>query len=114
LVAPTSSEPRIELAAKVADSFIYYVSLTGVTGAASANFAEAAKRAQHVKERSGKPVVVGFGVNNGKDVAQLAGVADGVVVGSALVKAVESAQDRASAITNVRTLVRDLASGLRR
>jgi tryptophan synthase alpha chain len=113
LVAPTSSEPRIDLAAKVAESFIYYVSLTGVTGAASANFAEAAKRAQLVKERTKKPVVVGFGVSTGKDVAQLARFADGVVVGSALVKAVESASDRAQAITNVRTLVRDLASGLR-
>jgi tryptophan synthase alpha chain len=113
LVAPTSSELRIELAASVADAFIYYVSLTGVTGAASANFAEAAKRARHIKERTKKPVVVGFGVSTGKDVAQLAGIADGVVVGSALVKAVESAQDRAQAITNVRTLVRDLVSGLR-
>ncbi|HEY6877690.1 MAG TPA: tryptophan synthase subunit alpha [Polyangiales bacterium] len=113
LVAPTSSEPRIDLAASVADAFIYYVSLTGVTGAASANFAEAAKRAQLVKQRTKKPVVVGFGVSSGKDVAQLARVADGVVVGSALVKAVESAADRASAIDNVRVLVRDLVSGLR-
>jgi tryptophan synthase alpha chain len=113
LVAPTSSESRIDLAATVAEAFIYYVSLTGVTGAASANFAEAAKRAQYVKERTRKPVVIGFGVSTGKDVAQLAKVADGVVVGSALVKAVEAASDLAQAVTNVRTLVRDLASGLR-
>lgn len=113
LVAPTSSEARIELAASVAEAFIYYVSLTGVTGAASADFAEAARRAQLVKERTQKPVVVGFGVSSGKDVAQLAKVADGVVVGSALVKAVEAASDRATAVHNVRTLVRDLASGVR-
>ncbi len=113
LVAPTSSERRIDLAASVADSFIYYVSLTGVTGAASADFAAASKRAQLVKERSKKPVVVGFGVSTGKDVAQLAGVADGVVVGSALVKVVEAAKDRAAAVLGVRTLVKDLASGLR-
>jgi tryptophan synthase alpha chain len=113
LVAPTSSESRIELAASVADSFIYYVSLTGVTGAASANFAEASARAQRIKQRTHKPVVIGFGVNTGKDVAQLARGADGVVVGSALVKAVEAASDRAQAIASVRELVRDLASGLR-
>jgi tryptophan synthase alpha chain len=114
LVAPTSSPPRVELAAKVADAFIYYVSLTGVTGAASANFVEAAQRAKQVKDSTKKPVVVGFGVSTGKDVAQLAKMVDGVVVGSALVKAVEAAEgDRARAVTNVRALVRDLASGLR-
>jgi tryptophan synthase alpha chain len=113
LIAPTSSESRIDLAASVADSFLYYVSLTGVTGAASADFAEASRRAKHVKERTKKPVVVGFGVSSGKDVAQLAGVADGVVVGSALVKVVEAAKDRAAAVSGVRALVRDLASGLR-
>jgi tryptophan synthase alpha chain len=112
LIAPTSSQPRIDLAASVADSFLYYVSLTGVTGAASANFAEAGKRAQQIKERTKKPVVIGFGVSSGKDVAQLARFADGVVVGSALVKAVERASDRAQAVANVRTLVRDLVSGL--
>jgi tryptophan synthase alpha chain len=113
LVAPTSSPSRIDLAASVADSFIYYVSLTGVTGAASADFAQAAQRARQVKERTHKPVVVGFGVNTGADVKQLARVADGVVVGSALVKAVENGRDRAAAVQNVRVLVRDLVTGLR-
>src|SRR5690606_30927645 len=83
LLAPTSSEARITLAASVADSFIYYVSLTGVTGSASANFEEAGQRAQHIKQRTNKPVVVGFGVSSGADVQRLAGFADGVVVGSA-------------------------------
>lgn len=114
LVAPTSSPMRIELAAAVADAFIYYVSLTGVTGAASANFEVAGERASQVKQTTGKPVVVGFGINTGADVAKLARYADGVVVGSALVKAVEQSKDRASAVSAVKTLVRDLVSGLRR
>lgn len=113
LLAPTSSEARIALAASVADSFIYYVSLTGVTGAASANFEEAGQRAKRIKESTNKPVVVGFGVSSGADVQKLAGFADGVVVGSALVKAVEQSADRASAVSAVRLLVRDLVSGLR-
>lgn len=112
LVAPTSSEPRIELAASVADAFIYYVSLTGVTGAAVADFHEAARRAKHLKERTNKPVVVGFGVSTGADVKKLAGYADGVVVGSALVRAIQSSKDQAAAVDAVRHLVRDLASGL--
>ena len=113
LVAPTSSPKRVALAAEVADAFIYYVSLTGVTGAASANFAEAGKRANQVREQTHKPVVVGFGVSSGADVKQLARFADGVVVGSALVRAVQDSKDRAGAVSAVQTLVRDLVSGLR-
>jgi tryptophan synthase alpha chain len=113
LVAPTSSEKRVALAAEVADSFIYYVSLTGVTGAASANFAEAGKRASQIREQTRKPVVIGFGVTSGSDVKQLARFADGVVVGSALVRAVEQSKDRKGAVDAVRVLVRDLVSGLR-
>jgi tryptophan synthase alpha chain len=112
LLAPTSSEARIALAASVADAFIYYVSLTGVTGAGSANFAHAAQRARQIKERTNKPVVVGFGVSSGADARQLAGHVDGVVVGSALVRAVEESKDRSGAVAAVRALVRDLASGL--
>ncbi len=114
LLAPTSSDARIALAAEVADSFLYYVSLTGVTGAASADFAAAAQRARAIKERTGKPVVVGFGVSSGGDVKKLAGYADGVVVGSALVRAVERGRDRNGAVSAVRALVRELASGLAR
>jgi tryptophan synthase alpha chain len=113
LVAPTSSQQRIELAASVADGFLYYVSLTGVTGALSADFDAAGKRAKAMRDSTQKPVVVGFGVKTGADVKKLAGYADGVVVGSALVCAVEDSKDRASAVAAVRTLVRDLASGLR-
>jgi tryptophan synthase alpha chain len=113
LLAPTSSDARVVLAGEVTDSFLYYVSLTGVTGSGSADFEDAARRARSVKERTQKRVVVGFGVSSGADVKKLAGAADGVVVGSALVRAVEQAKDRASAVASVRTLVRDLASGLR-
>lgn len=114
LVAPTSSEARVALAAGVADAFIYYVSLTGVTGSQAANFVEAAERARVVRERTQKPVAVGFGVTSGDDVKKLARYADGVIVGSALVRVIEKAPDRAAAVDGVRALVKDLASGLAR
>jgi tryptophan synthase alpha chain len=114
LVAPTSSDTRVAHAASVADAFIYYVSLTGVTGAATADFDQAAQRARAVRERTNKPVAVGFGVNSGADAHKLAQYADGVVVGSALVRAVESAKDRTAAVQAVRALVTDLAAGVRR
>jgi tryptophan synthase alpha chain len=114
LVAPTSSDARVSLAAGVADAFIYYVSLTGVTGSASADFVDAAERARVVRERTQKPVAVGFGVSTGADVKALARHADGVVVGSALVRAIENAPDRAAKVAAVRALVSELASGLTR
>ena len=102
------------LAADVADAFVYYVSLTGVTGSASADFEVAAERAKQVNERTKKPVAVGFGVTSGADVRKLSRLADGVVVGSALVRAVEESKDRTQAVERVRALVRDLATGLAR
>jgi tryptophan synthase alpha chain len=114
LVAPTSSDARVALAADVADAFIYYVSLTGVTGAASADFVDAAERARVVRERTKKPVAVGFGVSSGADVKALSRHADGVVVGSALVRAIENAPDRAAKVAAVRALVSELAGGLAR
>ena len=89
LVAPTSSERRVSLAATVADAFIYYVSLTGVTGSAAANFEEAGgarapcasgPRSQWRSDSVSAP---------GADVKQLCRYADGVIVGSALVRVVE-------------------------
>lgn len=114
LVAVTSGDARIALAASVADSFIYYVSLTGVTGAATADFHVAGKRAAEVRERTGKPVAVGFGVSSGAHVHKLAPHVDGVIVGSALVRAIESAKSADEAVSAVRELVSELALGARR
>jgi len=114
LVAPTSSDARVQLAAGVADAFIYYVSLTGVTGSATADLDKAALRAREVRERTGKPVAVGFGVSTGADAKKLSKYADGVIVGSALVRAVEQAADLAGAVSAVSALIDDLALGVKR
>lgn len=109
LVAPTSTDARIDAAAAVARGFIYYVSLTGVTGAAAPDFSAAASRAEYVRQRSGLPVAVGFGVKTAADVRALAARADGVVVGSAIVQLVEGASSSDDAVTQVRALVAALA-----
>lgn len=115
LVAPTSTPERIDRAAGVAGSFLYYVSSTGVTGgAAGAQLADAARRAAAVRERAGKPVAVGFGVRTPEDVARVAKHADGVVVGSAIVEAIESASSRDEAVRVVRERVTQLAAATRR
>lgn len=110
LVAPTSPPARIEAAAAVAGAFLYYVSMTGVTGGAAPDLAQAAERAAAIARSVNKPVVVGFGVRTAEDVSTVAAHADGVVIGSAVVRAVHGAPDPVEAM---RAIVADLASGLR-
>ncbi|MCB9596439.1 MAG: tryptophan synthase subunit alpha [Sandaracinaceae bacterium] len=108
LLAPTSTAARVEAATSVAGAFIYYVSMTGVTGAAGAPLEAAAARAAELTAQTGKPVVVGFGVRSAEDVATVAAKARGVVVGSAVVRAIEASSEPVAA---VRACVTELARG---
>ena len=93
LLAPTSTAPRIAAAAKVASGFIYYVSLTGITGTRLVNVTEPRALVQSIRDATGGkvPVVVGFGIKTPADAREVAKFADGVVVGSAAVQLVEKA-----------------------
>lgn len=86
LAAPTSTGRRIRDIARKSKGFIYYVSLTGVTGARKALPPDIAANVKRIKSVSGKPVAVGFGVSNASQASGLAKAADGVIVGSAIVK----------------------------
>ena len=112
LIAPTSEQDRVDNAAKAATSFLYYVSMTGVTGSQATNLVEASKRAGALQAELGRPIAIGFGVKTADDVATVARHADGVVVGSAVVRAIEAAPNRAAAIQAVSSLVATLAQGL--
>lgn len=90
LATPTTDEARAAKVADGASGFIYFVAVTGVTGAGSADPAAIAGKVAMVRRVSGLPVCVGFGVKNGAQAAEMAKIADGVVVGSAFV---EKAQD---------------------
>ena len=114
LIAPTSNPERIGQAAEAATSFIYYVSITGVTGAKAADLASASERAGALQREIGKPIAIGFGVKTADDVATVAPHVDGVVVGSAVVSAIEQARSRDEAVASVRKLVAELARGLSR
>lgn len=90
LLAPTSTAQRIKLAAGKSSGFIYYVSLTGVTGAREKLPKELVSDVRRIKRIAAKiPVCVGFGVSTEKQVKEIAKVADGVIVGSAIVKIIE-------------------------
>jgi len=88
LVAPTSSEDRSRLAASTASGFIYYVSLTGITGALMGELEDVKERVEHLREQSELPICVGFGVKTPEQAARVAAFADGVVVGSQFVSQV--------------------------
>lgn len=89
LIAPTSSEERIARLAGTSEGFVYYVSREGVTGAQTSLAEGIAARVGEIKEHTGVPVAVGFGISTPEQAAEVARAADGVVVGSAIVKEVE-------------------------
>jgi tryptophan synthase alpha chain len=86
LLAPTSTDERIQHVVKQASGFIYYVSLKGVTGAATLDVAEAASRIEKIKQHTNIPVGVGFGISDASSAKAMGNVADAVIVGSAFVK----------------------------
>ena len=94
LAAPTTPESRISKIAAAGAGFLYYVSMTGVTGAAL-DLKGVGERVARVRELAGMPVAVGFGIRSEADVRALAPFADGVVVGSELVRIVEKLGDGA-------------------
>ena len=90
LAAPTSTERRLGLVADHSSGFIYLVSRTGVTGEQTSVSQAAAPLVRRMRQLTTLPLAVGFGVSTPKQVAEVAGIADGVVVGSAIVKFIET------------------------
>ena len=94
LLAPTSSDERMKIICAEVSGFVYYVSLKGVTGAANLDVASVAEKVSQIRAYTSIPVGVGFGIRDAESAAQVATVADAVVVGSAIVKRVaENADD---------------------
>lgn len=89
LLAPTSSDERIERICRAASGFLYYVSLRGVTGAAHLDVNEVERRLETIRRHTRLPLGVGFGINSPEMAAAMARVADAVVVGSAIVRRIE-------------------------
>jgi tryptophan synthase alpha chain len=116
LLAPTSRAERVA-ATRAATArgpvpFVYYVSVTGVTGSAALDAQEAGRRAAEVKRQVGRPVVVGFGIDSRTKARDAAAQASGVVAGTALVRAIEEAAAPAQRRAAVEALVADLRAGV--
>lgn len=118
LATPTTDSKRLPAVLKNTSGFVYYVSITGITGAAAPVVADVHQQVTRIKSETTLPVIVGFGVKTGVQAREIAAGADGVVVGSALVQAIEKslsskAQASASTVKDVLSLVQDLATALR-
>ncbi len=113
LVAPTTAPERRERIISVSRPFIYYVSVVGITGARESLPAELAEGVASVKAATATPVVVGFGVSRPEQAARVAGIADGVIVGSALVKVIADHRDNtAEMLEAVASSARPLADAV--
>ena len=96
-LAPTSNQQRIDRVTAQARGFIYLVSVTGVTGARSQVQADLARFVNKVRGQTAVPLAVGFGISTPKQAAEVGHLADGVIVGSALVNAVDAGEDEVKA-----------------
>jgi tryptophan synthase alpha chain len=114
LTAPTTDERRLPVVLKRASGFVYYVSITGITGTRSATTAAVDLAVARLRRFTDLPVAVGFGIKTPGQAAEIARVADAAVVGSALVQRIAEAQERgADPVDIVLGDVRALAEGVR-
>ena len=110
LVAPTSTDERLQMVAERASGFIYAVSRAGVTGAREEMSAEAEKLVSRVRQFSDLPVAVGFGISKPEHVADVWRYADAAVVGSAIVSEIEQVPSSGDVVLRVAQFVRQLIS----
>lgn len=118
LATPTTDDKRLPKVLENTSGFVYYVSLTGITGAALADYTGVNEAVKRIKSHTNLPIAVGFGVKNAENAAQIARNADGVVVGSALVEALKGTlgpdnKANEKSVEAVTTLVASIAAGVR-
>ncbi len=111
--APTTTDARLDRVVERADPFVYGIAEMGVTGERDGSSSRAADLAARVRSRSAVPLVLGVGISGPESAAAAGRLADGVIVGTALVRRVLDAADRATACEAVASLVGDLAEAMR-
>jgi tryptophan synthase alpha chain len=113
LLAPTSNKARIERITAAASGFVYYVSLKGVTGAANIAIDSVREKLEQIRACTDLPVGVGFGIKDAETARAMAGIADAVVVGSAIVSRIEANADQPErAIAEVRQLLSEMRTAM--
>lgn len=112
LLSPTSTAERRRTVMKRTHGFIYYVSLTGITGAKLTDLNQVRQNVQHIQQTSRKPVAVGFGIASADQARDIAQFADGIIIGSALVRKISEQPSSSTCLTAIRDFTHQLKSAL--
>ena len=112
LVAPTTTDHRLQRMAKLAGGFVYYVSVKGVTGAASLDVSTLAPAVKRIRSAAALPVAIGFGIREPEQAAAAARAADAVVIGSALVDRLDRCAGKAAAVEATRAYLGGIRAAL--
>jgi len=114
LITPTTDENRLNTILQNASGFLYYVTITGITGQHSANLENLKKSINIIKLSTKLPIVAGFGIKNRKDVEDISAFTDGVVVGSSIVNIIKSnLQNKNNIISEIDAFTKDLKKGIK-
>jgi len=113
LLAPTSTPERIRMVARASSGFIYYVSITGITGAKIQEIDSIKRHIERIREVTEKPIAVGFGISTAEEARRISEWADGIIVGSAIVRIIEENHGDPSLVSRVGEFVKDLSQGIK-
>jgi len=113
LVAPTTGEKRLHQIAAAATGFLYYISITGVTGTAAPRIEDIKREVSKIRKITKLPLAVGFGISNTKQAQEIASIADGIVIGSAVVRLIDENKENIDLIKIVSKYIREIKDALR-
>ena len=112
LLAPTSTQERVDMVLNQSDGFIYYISLMGVTGVRSCLADGIGEKVSKIKQKAESPVLIGFGISDQGQAKKAAEISDGVIVGSALVKTIGENPDPLICDEKIEALIKELKNGV--
>ena len=112
LITPTTTPKRLKIITSHASGFLYYVTITGITGQKSGDIQELKNAIKNIREYSELPIVAGFGINSKEQVKEICKTSDGVVVGSSIVKIIKNnLNQNTMMLKNIEEFIKDLKSG---
>ena len=112
LITPTTNEDRLKTILNNASGFLYYVTITGITGQHSANLEELKNSIKIIKNHTNLPVIAGFGIKDANDVKEICQIADGAVVGSSIVKIIEeNYKNKSNMLNKIFNFTKELKKG---
>ena len=112
LVAPTTGRDRLKTIVQDATGFLYYISITGVTGAAAPKVEDISREVGKIRKMTKLPIAVGFGISSAAQARAIAGVADGIVIGSAVVQRIDENRNSGEGIGAACAFVREIKEAL--